>query len=133
MGFAQLNTVFQRLSSRLSVCVHVQVGLLSPSISIHPAPLQQTDAISFSLLRLGVQVLLQRHAKLLAQGLELLEVLVVLPLVLNLGLDALEDADGGGEVVNPPGGLEGSSDDRGGGDKVVGEGVVEVALTDVSF
>jgi hypothetical protein len=36
---------------------------------------------------LGVQVLLQGNAELLAQGLELSEVLLVLALVLNLGLD----------------------------------------------
>ncbi len=36
----------------------------------------------------GKEVLLQRNAKLLAEGLELLEVLVVLTLGVNLGLDA---------------------------------------------
>ena len=40
----------------------------------------------------------------------------------------LENADGGGKVVDPPGGLEGSGDDGGRGDEIVGEGVVEVAL-----
>lgn len=40
------------------------------------------------LLGFGVQVLLQLDAQFLAQGLELLEVLLVLLLVLNLGLDA---------------------------------------------
>lgn len=40
------------------------------------------------LLDLWVQVLLQLDAELLAQGLELLEVLLVLLLVLDLGLDA---------------------------------------------
>jgi hypothetical protein len=38
-------------------------------------------------LGLGVQVLLKGNAELLAQGLELIEVLLVLTLVLNLGLD----------------------------------------------
>lgn len=37
---------------------------------------------------LGVQVLLERDAELLAQGLELLQILGVLALVLDLGLDA---------------------------------------------
>lgn len=37
---------------------------------------------------LRVQVLLERDAELLTQGLELLEVLLVLGLVLDLGLDA---------------------------------------------
>lgn len=42
------------------------------------------------LLGLGVQILLQRDAKLLAERLELVEVLLVLFLVLNLGLDSCE-------------------------------------------
>ena len=40
----------------------------------------------------------------------------------------LEYPDGGGEVVDAPGGSEGSDDNAGGGDKIVGESVVEVAL-----
>lgn len=43
---------------------------------------------SSRLFRLGVHVLLQRDAELFAQGLELLEILVVLGLALDLGLDA---------------------------------------------
>lgn len=39
------------------------------------------------LLLLGVELLLQRNAKLFPQGLELLEVLLILALVLDLGLD----------------------------------------------
>jgi hypothetical protein len=39
------------------------------------------------LLRFGVKVLLQRHAELLTEGLGLLEVLSVLALVLDLGLE----------------------------------------------
>jgi hypothetical protein len=39
------------------------------------------------LLLLGVKLLLQRHAKLFAEGLELLKVLLILALVLNLGLN----------------------------------------------
>ena len=39
-------------------------------------------------LRLGIEILLQRNAELLAQRLELVKVLLVLALVLNLGLDA---------------------------------------------
>lgn len=39
-----------------------------------------------------------------------------------------EDTDSSAKVVDPSGGLEGSGDDRGGGDEIVGEGVVEVAL-----
>lgn len=55
---------------------------------------------------LGVQVLLQNDAKLLAQRLEFGKVLLVLAVVLDLGLDTLEDADSGGEVVDPSCGLE---------------------------
>lgn len=40
----------------------------------------------------------------------------------------LEDADGGGKVVDAAGSLEGSSDDGDGGNEIVGESVVEVAL-----
>lgn len=39
---------------------------------------------------LGVEVLLEQDAELLAEGLELLEVLLVLALVLDLGFDACE-------------------------------------------
>lgn len=107
-----------------------------------------------ALRNLRVQVLLQQNAQLLAQGLELSKVLLVLLLVLDLGLDAcfekkksrlakrrqralrrgwnggrtLEDPHGGGEVVNPPGGLERGSAHAGGGDEIVGECVVQVAL-----
>lgn len=45
-------------------------------------------------LLLGVQVLLEQDAELLAQGLELSEVLLVLLLVLDLGLDACCDQMG---------------------------------------
>lgn len=105
-----------------------------------------------ALRNLREQVLLQQNAQLLAQGLELSKVLLVLLLVLNLGLDAcfeksrlakrrhralrgglngdrtLEDPHGGGEVVDPPGGLERGGAHAGGGDEIVGEGVVQVAL-----
>lgn len=40
------------------------------------------------LFLLGEKVLLQRNAELLTEGLELLEVLLVLALGVNLGLDA---------------------------------------------
>lgn len=42
--------------------------------------------------------------------------------------NTFKDADGGGEVVDPSCGLQRCDDDGGGGDEVVGEGVVEVAL-----
>ena len=41
-----------------------------------------------------------------------------------------EDTDSSAEVIHSSGSLEGSGDDRGGGDEIVGEGVVEVALID---
>lgn len=40
----------------------------------------------------------------------------------------LEDAHGGREVVDPPGGPERGRADGGRGDQIVGEGVVQVAL-----
>lgn len=110
----------------------------------------------FGLLR--VHVLLERDSKLLAQRLELVQILLVLALVLNLGLDAclaplacciywggvdrnqyfphgfgwefrtLEDPDSGGEVVDSPRSPEGSGNNGGRGDEIVGEGVVQVAL-----
>lgn len=40
----------------------------------------------------------------------------------------LEDSDGSGEVVDSTGGLEGGNDDRGSGNEIVGEGVVQVTL-----
>jgi hypothetical protein len=54
--------------------------------------------------------------------------LLVLALVLDLGLDALEDADGGWVVVDAAGGLERRSDDAWGWDEIVCESVVQVAL-----
>ena len=102
----------------------------------------------FSLLGLlGVEVLLKQDAELLPEGLELLEVLLVLALVLDLGFDAyarmlvflcllgwgviwhtLKDADGSGIVVDTSCGAESGCEDRGGGDQVVGKSVVQVAL-----
>lgn len=43
-------------------------------------------------------------------------------------LRTLENADSGSEVVDTAGSLEGSGDDGNGGDEIVGEGVVQVAL-----
>jgi hypothetical protein len=80
----------------------------------------------FGLLR--VHILLKRNAELFAQRLELIQILLVLALVLDLGLDALEDPNGGGEVVDSPRGPKGGGHDGGGGDEIVGEGVVQVAL-----
>jgi hypothetical protein len=101
----------------------------------------------------GEEVLLEHHAELFPDALKLLEVLVVLALVLDLGVDAcvvyvsvcsgmcvdrwrrrkrqkrtLEYPDGGGEVVDAAGGSEGSDDNAGRGDEIVGESVVEVTL-----
>ena len=103
----------------------------------------------------GEELLLEHHAELFPDALQLLEVLVVLALVLDLGVDAcavvlvcapgcacgpghcdvaiggkrtLEYPDGGGKVVDAPGGSEGSDDDAGRGNEIVGESVVEVTL-----
>ena len=40
----------------------------------------------------------------------------------------LEDANSGGEVVHTAGGLEGGSEDLDGGNEIVSEAVVQVAL-----
>ena len=45
----------------------------------------------------------------------------------------LEDPDSSGKVIDPPGGLESSNDDRGGRNQVVSEGVVQVALRRLVF
>lgn len=88
---------------------------------------------------------MQRNSELLSQALHVLQVLLVLVLVLDLGPDAcssltcrperegrrvttFEDAHGGGEVVDAAGGPEGGGQDLDGGDEIVGEAVVEVAL-----
>jgi hypothetical protein len=105
-----------------------------------------------NLLLLGVQLFPESNAQLLAQTLELLEVLLVLVLALDLGLDTyiscvsdwsqliywqhllywfahtLEDTDGSGEVVDTAGSLQGRAEDLNGGDEIVGEAVVQVAL-----
>ena len=39
-----------------------------------------------------------------------------------------EDSDGGGEVVDSAGSLEGGGHDADGGNEIVGEGVVQVSL-----
>lgn len=44
------------------------------------------------------------------------------------GLRTLEDSDSRGEIVDAPGGLESGGDDRGRGDEIVGEAVVQVSL-----
>jgi hypothetical protein len=54
--------------------------------------------------------------------------LLVLVLVLDLGLDALEDTDGSREVVNTAGSLQGGAEDLNGGNEIVSEAVVQVAL-----
>ena len=59
---------------------------------------------------------------------KLVEVRLVLRLVLDLLLYAFKDANGGGVVVEPAGGLEGGLDNRGAGDKIVREAVVQAAL-----
>jgi hypothetical protein len=78
-----------------------------------------------TLLLIGIQLLAQGDTELLSQTVHVLQILLVLILVLDLGLDAcvsvsggkrgpgrqaaqtFEDAHGGGEVVDATGGLEG--------------------------
>lgn len=69
-----------------------------------------------------------RLTKLLNDGLELVEVLLVLALVLDLLPDTFEDADGGSVVVDLPGRTEGSLDDVNGRDEIVSEAVVQSTL-----
>lgn len=45
-----------------------------------------------------------------------------------MGIRTLEDPDGGREVVDSPRGTQRSRQNGRGGDKIVGEGVVQVAL-----
>lgn len=49
-------------------------------------------------------------------------------LVLHLLLDTLEDTDGGRVVVHAPGGADGSLNDGGCRNEIVGEAVVETTL-----
>lgn len=108
--------------------------------SLLPAPISQSIDVfpELSLLRvsdccrsparlfglLWVQILLEHNAELLSEGLKLIQVLLVLTVVLDLGLDTLKDAHGGGEVVDSAGGLKGSNDDGRGRNKIVGESIV---------
>lgn len=102
-----------------------------------------------NLLLLGVELFPEGDAQLLAQTLELLKVLLVLFLVLDLGLDAcniglamvqlqmdtfsdvlrtLENTNSGGEVVDTASSLQSRREDLDGGNEIVGEAVVQVAL-----
>jgi hypothetical protein len=49
--------------------------------------------------------------------------------MLGLGMRTLKDPHGGGEVVDASGSAQSGDDDRGGGDEIVGEAVVQVTLT----
>ena len=107
------------------------------------------------LLLAGVELFTESNAEFLAETLEGLEVLLVLVLGLDLGLDTysdegcefmtvsqshakcrgrdggkrtLEDADSGGEVVDAASGPESGGEDLNGRDEIVGEAVVQVAL-----
>lgn len=66
--------------------------------------------------------------KLLADGSEFLEILLVLLSGLDLDLEGLKQSDGGGVVVDASGGLESLFEHGGGGDEIVGEDVVEETL-----
>lgn len=49
------------------------------------------------------------------------------------GSRTLENSDGRGEVVDTPGSAESGGDDRGRGDEIVGEAVVQVSLRSSQF
>lgn len=66
--------------------------------------------------------------ELLPERLKLVKVRLVLLLVLNLLLDTLEDPDCSRVVIDTAGSADGRLDDRGGGDEIVREAVVEAAL-----
>ena len=112
---------FDSTSVHLSLCppISSHSGLILPPPVAKPNQLKQDDGLGSSLNvhpgmihslpnavpyfsgrindlvgRLGVHLLLEHDAELLAQGLELLEVLLVLALVLDLGLDAYEGVSG---------------------------------------
>jgi hypothetical protein len=53
---------------------------------------------------------------------------ILVPKYRMLWKRTLEDANSGGEVVNTAGGLEGGSEDLDGGNEIVSEAVVQVAL-----
>jgi len=71
---------------------------------------------------------MKQRTKLLTQGLELIKIGLVLLLVLDLLFNSLEHSDGSRVAVDATSGLDGSGDDLGGGDEIVGEAVVETAL-----
>lgn len=82
----------------------------------------------FSFL-VGANKLLESvDAELLANGFGGCNVLLVLRLVLDLVLDTFVDANGGGEVVDASGSLEGGGDDLLVGHQVVGKAVVQASL-----
>jgi hypothetical protein len=98
-----------RLPLEIKVSIPLRRSYRSRGSRVHRAVVEKREDDLFRLL--GEEVLLELDAELLAQALELVEVLLVLALVLDLGLDALEDADGSGIVVDSSGGLEGGDDD----------------------
>lgn len=121
-------TFLSRLSSPLhDVCTHASLSCRPNSRRSFRFPFPDemigSDPFGASELRcvrlfglFRIQVLLKYDAQFFAQRLQLVEVLLVLVLVLDLGLDTLEDAHGCRVVVNSPGGLQGGLDDGGGGD-----------------
>lgn len=67
---------------------HLPLGLIPFRLGQHPVYTRlEILRLWYHLLLLGVKLLLQRHTELFSEGLKLLEVLLVLALVLDLGLD----------------------------------------------
>ena len=75
-----------------------------------------------------VELFLQRHTELLTQGLEHVEVLLVLAVVIRLGLDALKDAHSERKVVHAASRLQSALDNLGRGHEVLRKRVVEATL-----
>lgn len=75
-----------------------------------------------------IEVEQRQRTKLLAEGLELIQVLLVLLGVLDLLLDTVKHPDGGSVVVHATSSPDGGLNDRGRGDEVVGETIVETTL-----
>jgi len=89
---------------------------------------QLTPLFTIHLRRLWVHHLPEIDAELLPYWLQLPQVLVVLALVLDLGLNSLKDTDRGWVVVDAASGAESGDDDGWGWDEIVGECVVQVSL-----
>jgi len=83
---------------------------------------------TISLRRIWVHDLPEIDTELLPYWLQLRQVLVILGLVLDLGLDSLKDTDSSWVVIDAASGAESGDDDGWGWDEIVGECVVQISL-----